>query len=180
MRITLNTTAREHVANRYCLGTRWFYFVLVLFLSASCNDNERVGNMEPYKLNIDLLVVRQRGEIITRTHFTNVGKEPFPLERSLSGQMIPAGRQLFRVENEKGEEVPFIGKAAKMGPPHYPEDFVTIQPGAELSSDYRIDNEYHFDPQGQSYQIRYDVVNALPDHRGLVFLKSVPVMFSFP
>jgi hypothetical protein len=67
-----------------------------------------------------------------------------------------------------------------MGPPEYPDDYVTLAPSAELVTVYPFDKEYAFDPRSQAYKVQYDVVNALPDDKGLIFLKSNVVTFSYP
>lgn len=136
--------------------------------------------METNKLSITMQVVRQGTELYAQLRFANAGTEPFPLERSLSGQEIPAGRQLFRVVNEKGEDVAWIGQAAKMEPPEYPDDYVILQPGAELLAVYPFDKEYGFEPRSQAYKMQYDVVNGLPGDRGLAFLKSNVASFAYP
>lgn len=136
--------------------------------------------METNTLNITLQVVRQGADLYGQLRFSNPGKTPFALERSLSGQEIPAGRQLFRVVNEKGEELLYVGPAEKRGAPEYPDDYVTLPPGAELLTVYPFIKEYGFEPRSQAYRMQFDVINALPEDMGLVFLKSNVVTFTYP
>lgn len=168
------------MANKRYPGTGRFCVVLALALLASCSEIKRAETMETNTLNITLQVVKQGAELYGQLRFTNVGRTPFPLERSLSGEEIPAGRQLFRVVNEKGEELAYAGLAEKRGAPVYPDDYVTLQPGAELLTVYPFGKEYEFDSRGQSYKMQYDVINALPDDKGLVFLKSNAAAFTYP
>ena len=168
------------MANKRYPGTGRFCAVLAVALLASCSEIKRAETMETNTLNITLQVVQQGTALYGQLRFTNVGKEPFPLERSLSGEEIPAGRQLFRVMNEKGEELAYAGLAEKRSAPVYPDDYVTLQPGAELLTVYPFDKEYGFDSRSQSYKMQYDVINALPEDKGLVFLKSNVVAFTYP
>jgi hypothetical protein len=168
------------VANKRYPGTGRFCAALALALLVSCSEIKRAETMETNTLNITLQVVKQGAELYGQLRFTNLGKEPFLLERSLSGEEIPAGRQIFRVVNDKGEELAYTGPAEKRSPPVYPDDYVTLQPGAELLTVYPLDQEYRFDSRGQSYKMQYDVINALPEDKGLVFLKSNVAAFTYP
>lgn len=154
--------------------------ILAVALLASCTEIKRAEIMETNPLNISLQVVKQGPELYAQLRFTNGGREPFALERSLSGQEIPAGRQLFRVVNAANEKVPYMGQAAKRGEPVFPDDYVIVQPGAEFLAVYPFGSEYGFEPRSQTYKVQYDVVNALPGDKGLAFLKSNVAAFTYP
>ncbi|TCJ20408.1 hypothetical protein EZJ19_00495 [Parasulfuritortus cantonensis] len=136
--------------------------------------------MEPNTLSVTLEVVRHGTGLYAQLRFSNPGKLPFALERSLSGEDVPAGRALFEVVDENGAEVPFIGMSGKRDAPEFPDDYVVVQPGAELRTIYPFDKEYAFPTTGKRYRIRYDVVNTLPDEKGLAFLTSNPAGFTYP
>lgn len=118
-----------------------------------------------------------RRRTMTSTRFENVGRRPFRILRWLvfDPPMITSG--LFRIWDQGGNVISYIGSLYRRRPPT-PADYFTIRPGSmRLVPDLDISDSYDFPSEPQRLVLRYDVLVSVGS--SLRALRSKCVEFDF-
>ena len=98
----------------------------------------------PFSARLD--IVLNHGLVFAELTYTNVSDGPAFLLSYNAALDDELEGDLFRITDERGKQIPYVGMLAKRKP--RPEDFRRLEPNQQLTSRVRLDDVYEFPADG--------------------------------
>ena len=128
--------------------------------------------MDPAIITARLSITQKDGHVFAELVYTNTGDRPALLLKINAALDNKLENDLFKINDERGNEVSYTGVLAKMGKPG-PQDFLELMPKEQTSTRVRLDDVYKLATgRPRDYRVVYSAYHQYPDRPGFWELVS--------